>query len=81
VGVLIIFIATAVRFPIRRGNPSWRGALLGICSARVMGYLVYSIIKNVPPWSAGLATRSVVGFVAPKEQLFSEIAKFFEEKE
>ena len=52
-----------------------------ICSARVMGCFVYSILKrNVPPWSAGLATRSVVGFVGAKVLLFSEMAKQFEGK-
>jgi len=28
--------------------------------------------KNVPPWSAGLATRSVVGFVGAKVLLFTD---------
>ena len=37
-------------------------------------------IKNVPPWSVGLATRSVVGFVGAKVLLFSEMAKQFEGK-
>ena len=27
---------------------------------------IFHIKRNVPPWSAGLATRSVVGFVATK---------------
>ena len=52
-----------------------------ICSARVIGCLVYSIYKrNVPPWSAGLATRSVVGFVGAKVRLFPGLTKHFEEK-
>lgn len=52
-----------------------------ICSARVMGCFVYSILKrNVPPWSAGLATRSVVGFVGAKVLLFPGLTKHFEEK-
>ena len=38
---------------------------------------IFHIKRNVPPWSAGLATRSVVGFIGAKVQLFSEIAKFF----
>ena len=37
--------------------------------------------RNVPPWSAGLATRSVVGFVDAKVVLLFETAKLFEEKE
>ena len=59
-----------------------------ICSARVMGCFVYSsegdgllcifhIKRNVPPWSAGLATRSVVGFVGAKVLLWFGIAKLF----
>ena len=41
---------------------------------------IFHIKRNVPPWSAGLATRSVVGFVAAKVLLFSEMAKHFEGK-
>ena len=39
---------------------------------------IFHIIKrNVPPWSAGLATRSVVGFVAAKVVLLVESTKHF----
>ena len=46
------------------------------------GYRLFGIfhIKNVPPWSAGLATRSVVGFVNAKVVLFFGFAKYFEGK-
>lgn len=42
---------------------------------------IFHIKRNVPPWSAGLATRSVVGFVDAKVVLLFETAKLFEEKE
>ena len=42
---------------------------------------IFHIKRNVPPWSAGLATRSVVGFVGSKIVLLFEIAKLFEEKD
>jgi hypothetical protein len=29
-------------------------------------FCIFHIKRNVPPWSAGLATRSVVGFVGAK---------------
>ena len=29
-------------------------------------FIIFHSKRNVPPWSAGLATRSVVGFVAAK---------------
>lgn len=35
---------------------------------------ILHIKRNVPPWSAGLATRSVVGFIGAKVQLLFEIA-------
>jgi len=56
--------------------------VLGIDAVEpVRGCLVYSIYKrNVPPWSAGLATRSVVGFVGAKILLLVESAKYFEGK-
>ncbi len=41
---------------------------------------IFHIKRNVPPWSAGLATRSVVGFVAAKVVLLFETAKHFEGK-
>ena len=33
---------------------------------------IFHIKRNVPPWSAGLATRSVVGFVGAKVRIFVE---------
>jgi len=42
---------------------------------------IFHIKRNVPPWSAGLATRSVVGFVGAKVQLLFGIAKLFQRKE
>ena len=42
---------------------------------------VFHLKRNVPPWSAGHATRSVVGFVVAKVLLLFGIANFFEEKE
>ena len=41
---------------------------------------IFHIKRNVPPWSAGLATRSVVGFVVAKILLLFETAKHFEWK-
>ena len=38
---------------------------------------IFHIKRNVPPWSAGLATRSVVGFVGAKVQLLFGKAKLF----
>ena len=38
---------------------------------------IFHIKRNVPPWSAGLATRSVVGFVDAKVRLLFGIAKLF----
>ena len=41
-------------------------------------FCIFHIKRNVPPWSAGLATRSVVGFVAAKIVLLFDTAKHFE---
>ena len=41
---------------------------------------IFHIKRNVPPWSAGLATRSVVGFVGAKVRLLFGIAKLFQRK-
>ena len=41
---------------------------------------IFHIKRNVPPWSAGLATRSVVGFVGTKVLLLFGIAKLFQRK-
>ena len=38
---------------------------------------IFHIKRNVPPWSAGLATRSVVGFVGAKVRLLFGISKLF----
>ena len=38
---------------------------------------IFHIKRNVPPWSAGLATRSVVGFVGAKVRLLFGIANLF----
>ena len=43
-------------------------------------FCIFHIKRNVPPWSAGLATRSVVGFVAAKVLLLFETAKHFDGK-
>ena len=40
-------------------------------------FCIIHIKRNVPPWSAGLATRSVVGFVGAKVRLLFGITKLF----
>ena len=41
---------------------------------------IFHIKRNVPPWSAGLATRSVVGFIAAIIRLSIGVTKLFERK-
>ena len=60
----VLFLVEVFVVPCRR-------KLLGI-KLRISGLFRYK--KNVPPWSAGLMTRSVVEFVTANVMLFSEIA-------
>ena len=63
------------------GKPIMEGCTAGYLFSEGDGLLCkFHIKRNVPPWSAGLATRSVVGFVGTKVLLFSETAKQFEGK-